>query len=269
VLEVRDLWPESLLAAGGSPGPFHALLKAVVRHLYRKADWVMVLSEGVRSHLVRQGVPENRIVLAPNAADIESEPHRLARGRTFDALYAGAHGTANGLDLILDAAAVSRARGWTDLRYRLVGDGAERLRLASRIEKEGLENVELLGLVPRERLMTDLYPGADVGLMVLRPSPLFEFGISPNKLFEYMGAGLPIVCNVGGETGGIVSGTACGVVVEGGSGEALAEGVHRLSRMEDGQLQEMGGAGRRWVEENRDREKIGRDVDRFFRSILR
>ncbi|MBW3654763.1 MAG: glycosyltransferase family 4 protein, partial [Gemmatimonadetes bacterium] len=245
VLEVRDLWPESIVAAGGRKGPAYHILGAIARYLYRRADLILCLARGTQAHLERTGVDPARLLFVPNGVDPEafasvSRPPR----DTFTLVYAGAHGPANGLDAVLDAAEL--LRGSPEIRFLLVGDGPAKPGLVASAGARGLGAVEFRDPVPKLRV-PDLLAEADAGLMVLRDSPLFAFGVSPNKLFDYFGAALPVVCNVPGEVAGIVEAAAAGTQARDASGQALADAILRLYRRPAAERVRMGLGAREWV----------------------
>jgi len=247
VLEVRDLWPESMVAVGARKGPAYYFLDRIARHLYRRAELIVVLARGSGDYLARRGVPEERLVYVPNGVDVDAFPPHVGSGKEepFTLVYAGAHGPANGLEVVLDAA--QELGDPEDVRFLLVGDGPTRAHLMAEAERRGLRSVEFRPAVPKPELIRIL-SRADAGLMLLRPSPLFEFGVSPNKLFDYMAAALPVVCNVGGEVQGILAGSGGGVQTMDSGGTALAEAVQRLRSLPPEERERMGLSGRRWVE---------------------
>jgi glycosyltransferase involved in cell wall biosynthesis len=160
VLEVRDVWPRVLVDMGAiaESSMLYAVLHRVERFLYRRADRVVILAAGVRTHVLRFGVDDAAIRFIPNGADCAdfkpTAPRTDLRSRYgFDgvvAVYTGAHGPANGLDLLLDAAA-ELAVTCPNLRIVLVGDGAEKPHLVERATREGLRNVRFMDPVPKGR----------------------------------------------------------------------------------------------------------------------
>ena len=266
VLEVRDLWPESMVAAGGRKGPFYFGLALLARWLYRYADGVVVLTDGVADHLERLGAPRARIASIPNGvqADRFAGIQRPVCDRTRF-IYAGAHGAANGLEVVLRAARLLTDRG--DVSFLLVGDGPEKPALMTLAKELDLRNVAFRDAVPSSQ-MPQVLAEADAGLMVLRESPLFSFGVSPNKLLDYFAAGLPVVCNVPGELTQIVRDVGAGEVAPSGSPEGLAEAVVRLQNELPVRRQAMGRAGRDWVIPERAPETLAGRLDRTLREVL-
>jgi glycosyltransferase involved in cell wall biosynthesis len=177
------------------------------------------------------------------AGDAGPSPAALPAG-TFCAVYAGAHGLANDLDTLLGAARLLRERGDTRVQIVLVGDGTEKPRLVETARAEGLGNVTFLDPIPKSAI-PGLFSQCHAGILVLRDVPLFRYGVSPNKLFDYMGAGLPVVTNVQGECTDIVTRARCGIAVTPGDPAALADGLARLAA--DPAAAALGDAGRSYV----------------------
>src|SRR5690606_18982018 len=111
----------------------------------------------------------------------------------FMAIFTGTHGKANGLGAVIDAAAILHSRGAKGIKIVLVGDGAEKASLMERVEKEGLGSIVIFHApVPKARL-AGLMASANVGLQILANVPAFYYGTSPNKFFDYLAAGLPVL----------------------------------------------------------------------------
>lgn len=268
VLEVRDLWPESLLAAGGRKGLAYHGFAAIARSLYRRADRIVVLARGSAEHLVRMGVDGGKIAYVPNGVDTSAFGAVPRAPRAADApftlVYAGAHGPANGLDVVLDAA--ERLRDRRDVRFLLVGDGPAKHELQRSAEARRLANVEFRAPVPKSG-MPALLAGADAGLMVLRDSPLFAFGVSPNKLFDYLGAGIPVVCNVPGEVAALLRDARAGTQATDASAAALADAVLGLRASGSDHRAAMGRAGQDWVAREHARPVLARRLDAMLREL--
>ena len=266
ILEVRDLWPESLVAAGGRIGLAYRGLAAVATMLYRKAERIVVLTPGVAANLTERGLDPAKLILAPNGVDSTAFSQAVAESRgTVTFGYAGAHGPANGLDLLIDAAALLRDD--PTIRIVCVGDGPSKPALRERIVALGLTNVELLPPVPKTAVPAML-ARFDVGLMLLREAPLFSFGVSPNKLFDYLAAGLPVVSNVAGEVAEMVSSAGAGETVPGGSAESLAAAMRRMAARPGEERRKLGAAGRAWVTTNHGRAGVARRLDDELRRLV-
>jgi glycosyltransferase involved in cell wall biosynthesis len=268
VLEVRDLWPESLAVGGAARGVGYAGLAALATYLYRRADHIIVLARGVRDYLVQRGIPGERISVVPNGADVAMyAAARQTNGRRgMRLVYAGAHGPANGLDAVLDAARELRDEPGVD--FLLVGDGPSRQALRARALHEGLANVHFEEPVAKSQ-MPDLLARCDVGLMVLKDVPLFAFGVSPNKIFDYWSAGLPVVGNVPGEVAEWVRASQGGVQAAESSGDALAAAIRRLLALPPDERRAMGERGRDWVRREHDRPVVAERLDALLRPLAR
>ena len=266
VLEVRDLWPESLAVGGARRGPSYWALHFLARFLYRVADRIIVLAAGVGDFLVRAGVPADRIVLAPNGVDVAAYGESVRSPRpTVRLAYAGAHGPANGLEAVLDAAVLLKAE--PQVKFDLVGDGPSKRALVERARVDGLTNVSFHEPISK-RAMPAFLAECDAGLMVLKDVPLFAFGVSPNKLFDYWGASLPVICNVPGDVADMVRRSGGGVQTRDASGKALAEAVRQLLAMSPEERAAMGEHGRSWVARERDRPVLAARMDDALRELI-
>jgi len=266
VLEVRDLWPESLAVGGARRGPSYWALHFLARFLYRVADRVVVLAQGVGDFLTRTGVPRDRIVFAPNGVDVAAYgPARRTPRDEVRLAYAGAHGPANGLEAVLDAADLLRDE--TRVSFDLVGDGPSKQTLAASARARELRNVRFLDPLPKSAMPAFLGE-CDAGLMVLKDVPLFAFGVSPNKLFDYWGAALPVICNVPGEVAEMVRQSGAGIQARDASGQALAEAIMLLLAQSPAARAAMGARGRSWVERERDRPNVAARMDHALRDLL-
>lgn len=273
VLEVRDLWPRVLIEMGQLTrrSPIYVVLEALERFLYRQADLVITLATGVRETLVAEGLDPATTVVISNGADPEDfEPSAsradLRRRFGWDgvvAIYAGAHGPANGLDLLLDAAADLQASG-SDVHIVLVGDGALKEHLAERVATEGLRNVEMLDPVAKVDV-PDLLAAADIGVHVLADVPLFKYGVSPNKLFDYLAAGLCTISNAGGDVGAMIDEARAG---SGVSPTGLADGLRALADAGEEGRARMGDSGRRFMLAGYTRKVLGRRLASHLAAVV-
>jgi glycosyltransferase involved in cell wall biosynthesis len=265
VFEIRDLWPESLEVAGRARGPGYWVLWMLARFLYRNATRIVVLARGVQQYLQRHGVEASRIVYVPNGADVGAFRERNgASNGALRIVYAGAHGPANGLDVVVEAATLLRDD--PSVQFLLVGDGPAKAALVQRAQTLGLTNVEFRDAVPKARI-PEVLASCDAGLMVLKDLPLFAFGVSPNKLFDYWGAGLPVICNVPGEVGGWVRESNGGVQTTDSTPAALALAVRTIKSMSPEQRAALGAAGREWVRREHDRPVLAARLDAAVRPL--
>jgi len=235
VFEVRDLWPESIVAVGAiRGGPIIPLLHAMARFLYRRAARIIVVTDAFQRVLEEYGVPGAKIAVVTNGVDLTkftpSERQNAVREELglnghFVASYVGTLGMAHGLETLLDAAFELRAHD--DIRFLIVGNGADRERLAIEHRKRDLPNVLMLEGQPHER-MPEFLAASDACLVLLRRTDVFKT-VLPSKIFEAMGAARPIILGVEGEAEAVVREGDCGVVVEPENSAQLAAAVRRLA----------------------------------------
>ncbi len=268
ILEVRDLWPESFTAVSGKRSGLEVtLMRRISDLLYRRADAIVVLAEGSRTVIVDHGGRDESISWIPNGVDTSSFGPRYVRATTPPVrfVYAGAHGPANGLDIVVAAAALLRDRGRDGIEVVLVGDGPAKDSLQVQAEAAGAP-VEFRAPVPKAEVPAVL-GGCDVGLMVLADVELFTFGVSPNKLFDYMAAGLPVLTNVPGFVQGVVDDSGCGLSVAPGDPEALADGMEALAdRLLRGDPVP---SGRSYIEQHFERRALAGRLAEVIESVRR
>ncbi len=199
VFEVRDLWPETLIARGkldehGTPA---RVFRALERYLYRRAVYTVTVLPKAHEYIARYGIPEERVVYIPNGfngRDFADLPRRKRR-KTFDFVYFGSHGLSNDLDVLLEAfhGFEQEYTGSRPVRLRMIGDGPLKPDLMKMAEDLGIRNVSWEPLRPRSEVPA-LAAEADVCVVVVGDvERLYRYGISLNKLFDYMGAGRPVV----------------------------------------------------------------------------
>lgn len=237
VFEVRDLWPELPRAMGVIRNP-------MVLHSMGLLEWVSYhaavgcigLSPGIVKGIVSRGISRDHVVMVPNGCDLEAFDPKAGdfwrpagvTGDDFLAVYSGAHGLSNGLDIVLDAAGVLQTRGRSDIKIVLVGDGKLKPHLKKRADEERLTDCLFLAPIPKTEL-TSLLRGADAGLMILANVPAFYYGTSPNKFFDYIAAGVPVINNYPGWLAELISQNECGIAVEAENPQALADALEQLA----------------------------------------
>jgi glycosyltransferase involved in cell wall biosynthesis len=234
IFEIRDPWPE-LPRAMGQGGPFMWwAMDRLADAACRRAAAIVALSEGMAETALAHGATPGTVHVVPNGCDLDLfgpqitpwRPEQAASAEAI-AVYAGAHGPANGLDLLLDAAAILRARGERRLRIVLAGEGREAPRLAARVRAEGLANVTLLGPLPK-RQVAGLLAGAQIGVQCLAPQPAFAEWTAPNKLMDYLAAGLPAVANMEGRAARMLAAGPCGIATPPADPAAMADALVTL-----------------------------------------
>jgi glycosyltransferase involved in cell wall biosynthesis len=228
VFEVRDLWPELPRAMGVISNPLVLWAMGVLEWVsYRSANRLVGLAPGIVEGIARRGVDRGRIAMIPNGCDIGIfsghdgwRPAGVAKTDLM-AVFAGAHGLANGLDAVLDAAAVLKRMGRDDIKIVLIGDGLLKPALVQRAATENLSNVVFHEPVGKTQL-AGLMSSTDIGLQILANVPAFYYGTSPNKFFDYIASGLPVLINYPGWLADVVRENRCGFAVPPDDPDAFA-----------------------------------------------
>ncbi len=254
VLEVRDLWPDSLIdILGISPRhPLVVVLRMIERFLYRRAALVVALLPASRERIVDIAGRPVPTLWIPNGVDTTQLPaiRPYRPNEPFTVMYAGAHGAPNALHTLVRASA-QLERGYPG-RYavRLIGGGKEKDALRVLAQEVGATNVTFTDPLPKDEVLAIL-PSADALAIPGLDTDLYRFGISPNKLFDYMGAARPILlCLKTPESPVEVSG--CGLMVTPESADKLAEAIVALHDMSAEERAVMGSRGREFVIEHHD-----------------
>jgi glycosyltransferase involved in cell wall biosynthesis len=262
VFEVRDLWPELPKAMGVIRNP---IVLQALSHLewlsYRAAHRHIALSVGIAEGMTRRGVHQSSITVIPNGADLDLfDPKATSRipatlpKANLLAIYAGTHGTANGLENVLAAAAVLQGRGRHDILLLLVGQGREKSELMRQAGQLRLANIVFLDPVTKSE-MTGLMMHCDIGLQVLKNIPEFGHGTSPNKFFDYLAAGLPVLTNYPGWVADLVVNSRCGYAVEPDNPDAFADALEAAANDGDS-LKSKGRRARQLAESQFDRDRL-------------
>jgi glycosyltransferase involved in cell wall biosynthesis len=236
IFEVRDLWPELPKQMGVISNPIILGMMSFLEWAsYRSANRCIGLSPGIVAGIATRGVSEDRIILVPNGCDLEifgdkTKPWRPEGVSQDDlmAVFTGTHGMANGLDAALDAAEVLKKRGRSDIKLVLVGQGKQKAGLQERAEINDLTNVVFHSPVDKEEL-AGLMADADLGMQLLANVPAFYFGTSPNKFFDYISAGLPVLNNYPGWLSEMIGENQCGFSVPPEDPEAFADALEQAA----------------------------------------
>ena len=248
VLDVVDLWPESVAATGMVTNRFAlGIIRRLVRFIYRGAIHINVITNGYRQNLRAMGVPDAKMSLIhcwPPAGkfdrvddDDQRATHEQFDGR-FNVVYAGAMGPSQNLETVIEASL--RLQDLADVQFALAGTGVEHDRLVQLAKEKGAQNVRFLGQLPPEEIQK-IYAVADLLLVHLKPNAMSKVSI-PSKTFSYMAAGRPIVMAVAGESARLVEQHGCGVAVTPSDPAELAAAVRQLYSMTPEKRQDMADA---------------------------
>ncbi len=274
VLEIQDIWPETLVSSGMvREGRLTQAVSRVCRSLYRRAGAIVVTSTGMADNLARKGVPESKVHVLPQWADEEiyrplprdeEFGERFGLKRAFNVMFAGNIGAAQNLETMVQAAALLRNE--PDVRFVVLGDGLELARLRQMVDGLGLENVSFLGQHPKES-MPMFFAWADALLLHLRDDPLFSIMV-PNKVQAYMACGRPLLCAMKGDAAAFIAQSEAGVVTSPEDPRAMADGVLRLKSASIEERERMGAQGRRAFERLFAKEVLVDRYEALFHSLL-
>lgn len=258
VFEVHDLWPLTPRLLGGfsSRHPMIFSMQLAEDYACRHADRVISLLPGTAPHLQDRGMAPAKFVHIPNGFDPAETPRPLpvtvvdrieAFARSFKAIcvYAGGHAVSNALDPLIDAAAQPQCAA---VGFLLVGKGAEKARLMQRAESLGLKNILFLDPVEKQAVPA-LLALADIAYIGWHDSPLYQFGMSPNKLFDYMLAGLPVV-HATSSPYDLVRDAGCGVSAPADDVPTIANAIGSLADLSTAQRQTLGLQGKTFVQQH-------------------
>lgn len=242
IVEVRDLWPESIVALGvaGPRNPAVVALRHLEKWLYTHADAVVFTQEGAYDYIVERGwekeIPRSKVFYVNNGVDLEAFDHDLECSQledpdledpeTFKVIYTGSVRLANGLDQLVECAL--RLREYPRIRFLVYGTGSDLERLQERVRREGLENLVFKGYVEK-RYIPYILSKSDLNILNYSPDAIkmYRFGSSQNKLFEYLASGKPVLSNVK-ISHSIIDRGHCGFSLEESGPEAFAEAVLRM-----------------------------------------
>ena len=275
LFEVRDLWPESAVALGElSSRRAITAAEKLEQLLYRRANRVVAVTEGIQHRLMERGVPADKIALIQNGANTDLFAYSSEAGRScaaklglqgkFIALDAGIHGLAQGLETVLYAAELLRDND--DIHFVLVGEGPRKSALIELAARLALNNVTFHSEVPAD-MMPAYLSAADCAIVPLRDEPLFR-GALPSKMFEAWSCSRPVVLSVAGEAAQALKSAKGGIPVAPEDAREMARAIKFL-RENPTEALAMGEAGRRYVERYYSRREQARKLETMLREVLR
>lgn len=262
LFEVRDLWPAFAIQVGVLKNPF--LIRAsewLERFLYRHADKVIVNSPGYLDFVTERGAED--VALIPNGTDIhmftpdaDGDSFREEHGLDdkFVVMYAGAHGMSNDLTVVLKTAELLQKE---EIAFVFIGAGKEKQNLINQADEMGLSNVYFLPPLPKAEMAPALN-AANACLAILKPVPLYA-KVYPNKVFDYMACGKPVILAIDGVIREVVETAQAGIFVHPGEPVSLAESVRYL-RDDEELCEQMGKNGRNYIEQNFDRGELAEEL---------
>ncbi len=274
VLEIRDLWPESIVTVGAMKrGAAIRAIEKVEAFAYRKADLVVSVTDGFVPH-IRARRPKGPIAVIKNGVDLTrfgSDPatadaFRAEHGLTgkFVASYVGTHGMAHGLQAVI--AAAERLRDRDDIAFLMVGGGAERETIKAMRDAKDLTNIVMLDQLPKAA-MPAVWGASDAALVLLKRVDTFKTVI-PSKMFEAMALGVPMILGVEGEAKALMEEAGAGIAITPEDDAELAAAIERLA---DNRAlgREIGAAAETFVRAQFDRQRLAHAYLAEFEALRR
>ncbi len=265
VFEVRDLWPELPREMGVIKNPIVLYLMSVLEYLsYTSSDHLIALSPGILEGIHKRGVSRKDITMIPNGCDMEifkknpslSWRPESCKKEDFLAIFSGTHGVANNVESIINAAKVLQSRKNTNVKIILIGQGGKKADLIKIVKKENLKNIIFLDPVSKLKL-AGLMGSADIGLQVLANVPAFYYGTSPNKFFDYIAAGLPVINNYPGWLANLITENLCGYAIPPEDPEKFADTLEHAATNKE-LLAEMGSNAEELAKAKFDRQNLAK-----------
>lgn len=271
VFEVRDLWPEALVNVGALKNPPAIWwLERMAKKIYASAKHIIALSPGMKDGIIRAGVPADKVTVIPNASDLDLfspdidgsvQREQLGLKDRFAAIYFGAMGLANGLEYVIEAARILAERGKNNIVFVLLGSGGKRAELEKLASKYELKNVIFSNPAPDKEQLARIVAGCDVCLTIYRATK--EHTWSPNKMFDALAAGKPVLINVPGWLGETIEKNNCGRCLDARRPQMLADTLEELA--DNSELcRQMGKKARELAQREFDRIKLAN----LFEKVL-
>ena len=274
VLEVRDIWPASILAtAAMRQGAAIRLLEKAMNCSYRAAPWIVTVGDGYARELQSIGVADSRITVIPNGVDPEmfsprpADPElrkKLGIEDRFSCAYVGTVGMSCGLDVVLRAAKKLKSEGDDSIRFLIVGDGAVRLAIQAEATSKALDNIVFTGRLDQTEV-PKLLASVDSCLVHLRKAPIFTT-VLPSKIFEAAALARPIILGVEGDAARLVTKSAGGICIEPENETQLLAALREL-QSDDFMRENMGRQGKSYFSSNFDRAVLAAEYADLLASI--
>lgn len=271
--EVRDIWPKSLvdMKVIGANHPLVLALSFLEKYLYKRAQKIITLLPFAHEHISQFGIPVEKVVYLPNGVDLDSFSLINSSHVTKESLvvmYLGSHGFANGLSTILDAAAqLNQEPCSVPIVWRFIGDGPCKPELQKKIKNLSLHNVKLENSIPKCQVPTIILE-ADVLIVNLLNLDIYKYGISLNKLFDYLASQRPIVFGCSARNNPVAEANA-GITVPPEDPKAMAHAILHLASMPYEERLQMGIRGRRYVEEHHSYTVLAKKLEALLQQIVK
>lgn len=273
IFEVRDLWPQTLIDLGRLKEKSATIwiLRKLETWLYRESSKIIVLLPKAHEYITPQGIDSENIIFIPNGVDLHLFPEKIhtpSKQSEFTLMYFGAHGQANGLDHLLQAMRLLQGMSNTSsIKLRLIGDGPLKKSLIQLAQKLNLKNISFEEPVPKKHIPI-LSSEADAFIITVPDrGKLYHYGISPNKLFDYLASQRPIIFS-GDTANNPVKDAQAGLTIPPENPQALAQAILELSQMPFETRKQMGINGRRYVEKNHSFDQLAKRLANTLNKAL-
>lgn len=264
IAEVRDLWPQSGIDLGAlkEGSVIVKLLRSLEKFIYTKADYVVTVLPKADQYIESLGIDKKKIVHIPNGCDIErfdglknvfsEEAKKILDEHEgyFKACYLGALGQANAMETIIEAAKIVQEKAADNIHFLIIGDGPEKEKLENMARELGLKNIFFYSPISKLSVPS-LLKGVDITLVAMHNLKVYRFGISLNKLFDYLCAAKPIVF-AGNVANDIVKESGAGISCSSYDSKAFAEAILSLYAMSKEERERIGQKGREYVQKYHD-----------------
>lgn len=274
IFEVRDIWPLTLIEIGSISRnhPFVLFTQFFENFSYKVSDFVVSVLPNSKKHMMAHGMKEEKFVHIPNGIDVEEvcdanafdfQVSNLVPENKFIVMYAGKIGLSNALEYFFYS--IEKLREYENIHFVVAGGGSEKQRYISFVNEKKLENITFLDPVKKEQVPS-LLALADIFFIGWHKNNLYKYGISANKIFDYMYAGKPIIHSVQIEANDSVKETGAGISVEPENPDAIANAVLQLYNMSEKDRIEMGKRGREYILLNHTYEKLAEKYLQHFQK---
>jgi glycosyltransferase involved in cell wall biosynthesis len=266
IAEIRDLWPQTLIDMGAlkERSIVTKVFRYIEKFIYKRAEKIIILLPKIADYIKSYGISDEKLVYIPNGVVIKRYDEIISLNKNsltvskimkdhigkFTAIYLGAHGPANNLENIIKSAKIIQSNGCDDIHFLMVGDGVTKSKLVDMVKEQGITNVFFYQPIAKYDVPL-LLKEIDVCLFNLAKVDVFKYGISPNKLFDYLSSKKPIVfaCET---TNDIVNEAQAGISIKPENEVLFAETVLKIYKMNENERKTLGINGRRYVEEFHD-----------------
>lgn len=267
--EVTDLWPQTLVDMGflSPKNPLVFILRFLEKFLYIRAEKIITLLPYAGDYIASFGIPKEKIVWISNGADLsrfeKMKPYDGGRKEKFTFMYLGIHSPYAGLNIVLEAAEILQKEGKKNLKFVFIGGGSEKSNLIKFAQDKNLNNVEFRDMIPKDQVFKAMEE-ADAFISIIKSMPvLIKYGISSNKLIDYLAAGRPIIFSVSSKNNPVEEAGA-GLTIPPDDPSAFAEAVKKIISLTPEERIKMGENGKVYAQKNYDIKKLAEKFEKLL-----